>query len=141
MKPFVIKDANKIYTKEELQKNSEYPLFDDFYIGEDPKSIDIYNNYQKKSSSSIEDYMPLDKKYIKLLPEYVQVFAKNILIGPKDDVQIDLPFTDEVVVAIQLKHGLSEKPSRKDIINILTSDLNEFYKKFGANKAIKALRS
>ena len=39
MKPLLIKDPNKIYTKEELQKESAYPLFEDFYLGEDPNNL------------------------------------------------------------------------------------------------------
>jgi hypothetical protein len=139
MKPFKIKDPEKVYTKEELQKDSPYPLFDDFYVGEDPKSIDIYNNYTKKDRTSNDGYYPLEKRFIKYLPLYIQIYAKEILIGPNDDVKIIIDFTDEVMGAIRLQHGLTKSPSRQDIIKILKKDVDDFYKKFGAERGIRAL--
>jgi hypothetical protein len=139
MKPFQIKDPEKVYTKEELQKDSPYPLFDDFYVGEDPKDIDIYNNYNNDKTKDLSQYNPLEEKYKQLLPEYIQFFAKSIMIGPNDNVEIDIDLTNEVILAIQLKHELGNRPSKSDIVNIFKKDVSEFYKKFGAERAIKAL--
>jgi hypothetical protein len=109
MKPFVIKNPNKIYTKEQLQADSPYPLFDDFHIGEDPKKLEIQQKYQKSKTKNILDYVPLEQKFIAYLPEYIQVFANKILIGPNDDVQIEMALTDEVVLAMQMKHSITHK--------------------------------
>lgn len=140
MKPFRIKDPNKVYTKEELQKDSPYPLFDDFYVGENPENLSIYNNYTSKKNLPKDQYYPLEKKYIQYLPMYMQIYAKEILIGPKDDVQIIIDFTDEVMGALRLHHGLSEKPSNNEIIQLIKKDVDDFYKKFGAQRAIRAIQ-
>jgi hypothetical protein len=139
MKPFQIQDPNKVYTAEELQKNSPYPLFDDFYVGENPKNIDIYNNYTKKDKFSNDGYYPLEERFIKYLPLYIQIYAKEISIGPKDDVRIIIDFTEEVANAACLHHGLSEISSKSNIMKILKKDVDDFYKKFGAERGIRAL--
>ena len=139
MKPFKIKDPNKIYTEEELQKDSAYPLFDDFYIGENPENIEGLNNYKENTNQIDENLYPLEEKYIKFLPEYIQIFATKISIDINNKIQIDMPLTEECIKAIKLRFSLKHNPTKKEIIEILKKDTDDFYKKFGSEKAIRAL--
>lgn len=139
MKPFVIKNPNKIYTQEELQKDSAYPLFEDFYIGENPDNLGALRSYKKNASEHNDGYRPLEYKYVKLLPEYMQFFSSAILIGPDDDVRVEMALTPECIKAIQLRFELKRQPTKDEIIKILKKDMDEFYKKFGAEKALRAI--
>jgi hypothetical protein len=134
--PLII-NPNKVYTEEELQKNSPTPLFEDYFMGENPDNVDIYIRYQNRKNNT--QYIKLENKYIKLLPPYILAFDPKVLIDDDDNAIIDVELSGPFLKAMQLAHGLQEPPSRNEIVNILKKDTEEFYKKFRAKKAIQLL--
>jgi hypothetical protein len=133
MKPFIL-DKNKIYTEEELQKLSPIPLFEDSYFGEDPKNLSEYNNYIKNKNLDTTNFEILKQRYVNFLPEYLRAFLPSVTIGPNDELVFDIDLTEEVLIAMQLRHSLKEKPNKKQIIQIIKADTKDFCKFFGKDK-------
>jgi len=129
-------NQNKVYTEEELQKYSPIPLFEDSYIGENPNNVDVYIRYNKSKNIDETQYIKLEKKYVQLLPPYILAFSPRILIGEDDNVIVDFELTDAFLRAMQITHGLKEKPSNEQITQCLKKDLSEFYKQFNAHKLL-----
>lgn len=129
-------DKNKIYTEEELQKKTPIPLFEDSYMGENPNNIQEYNNYINDKKINDANFEILKQKYINHLPEYLRAFLPTIKIGPKDELIFDIDLTDQVLFAMQIRHSLKEKPTKKQIIEIIKKDTKDFCKFFGKDKII-----
>lgn len=107
-------------------KSDEYPLNEDFYIGENPKNLPHYYEQQSQNDDFAE---PLPDKYLSRFPEYFKIFCKPY-ISITGEVKFNIQLSNEFISAIKIHYNLKQSPSRQELCTILESELKKCLKDF-----------
>jgi hypothetical protein len=107
-----------------MNPNKDFPIFEDWYIGEDP------NNTSKSPKNNISsEYVEISKKYTDLLPKFLTENNK-FFVGPRGDIKTEIKLTNKFVKELIKYFKLSSVPNRDMITFLIENELEKVFKHF-----------
>jgi hypothetical protein len=108
-----------------MKPNKDFPIFEDWYIGENPNNIPS----APQNPHITSEYVELSKKYTSLLPKFFTENSK-FYVGPNGDIKTEIKLTNKFMNQLIKYFNLSSIPNKDTILFLIENELEKVFKHF-----------